>query len=41
MMVKEHLKDLSLPAFGESIIGKFDNDLTKMQEKIMTQLGSE
>ena len=23
------LKDLSLPAFGESAIGKFDNDLTK------------
>ena len=29
MIVKEYLKDLSLPAFGESVIGKFDNDLTK------------
>ena len=27
--VKELLKDLSLPVFGESVIGKFDNDLTK------------
>ena len=29
MPVKELLKDLSLPVFGESVIGKFDNDLTK------------
>ena len=29
MIVGELLKDVSLPAFGESIIGKFDNDLTK------------
>ncbi len=29
MIVGEHLKNLSLPAFGESVIGKFDNDLTK------------
>jgi protocatechuate 3,4-dioxygenase beta subunit len=33
MMVKEHLKDLSLPAFGDSVIGKFDNDLTKNARK--------
>ena len=29
MPVQELLKDLSVPAFGESTIGKFDNDLTK------------
>ncbi len=29
MPVKELLKDLTMPAFGESLIGKFDNDLTK------------
>jgi protocatechuate 3,4-dioxygenase, beta subunit len=29
VIVKEHLKDLSLPAFGESVIDKWDNDLTK------------
>lgn len=33
MIVKEYLKDLSLPAFGESAIGKFDNDLTKNARK--------
>jgi protocatechuate 3,4-dioxygenase, beta subunit len=33
MMVEEYLKDLSLPAFGESAIGKFDNDLTKNARK--------
>ncbi len=27
--VASYLKDLSLPAFGEGVIGKFDNDLTK------------
>lgn len=27
--VKELLRDISLPAFGESVIGKWDNDLTK------------
>ena len=31
--VKELLKDLSLPAFGESVIGKLDNDLTKNARK--------
>src|SRR5215831_19292991 len=31
--VQEQLKDLSLPAFGESIIGKYDNDLTKNARK--------
>jgi protocatechuate 3,4-dioxygenase, beta subunit len=29
MPVKEYLKNLRLPAFGESAIGKLDNDLTK------------
>ena len=29
MIVTEHLKDLTLPVFGESHIQKFDNDLTK------------
>jgi protocatechuate 3,4-dioxygenase, beta subunit len=29
MIVQEHLKDLTLPVFGESHIQKFDNDLTK------------
>ncbi len=29
MPVRELLKDLSLPAFGQSAIGEFDNDLTK------------
>jgi len=29
MIVKEHLKDLSLPVFGESMVQKYDNDLTK------------
>jgi protocatechuate 3,4-dioxygenase, beta subunit len=29
VIVKEHLKDLSLPAFGDSAIDKWDNDLTK------------
>ena len=27
--VQEQLKDLALPAFGESVIGEWDNDLTK------------
>jgi protocatechuate 3,4-dioxygenase beta subunit len=31
--VAKYLKDLSLPAFGESVIGKFDNDLTKNARK--------
>ena len=29
LIVQEHLKDLSMPVFGESVLGKFDNDLTK------------
>ena len=29
MPVRELLRDLSLPAFGESVIGKLDHDLTK------------
>ena len=33
MLVKELLKDVSLPVFGESLIGKFDNDLTKNARK--------
>ncbi|MEP7107382.1 MAG: protocatechuate 3,4-dioxygenase subunit beta [Ferruginibacter sp.] len=33
MPVNELLKDLSLPAFGESFIGEFDNDLTKNARK--------
>jgi protocatechuate 3,4-dioxygenase, beta subunit len=39
MIVKEHLKDLSLPAFGESVIGKFDNDLTKNARKDYDPIG--
>lgn len=31
--VAEMLKDSSLPAFGESVIGEFDNDLTKNARK--------
>lgn len=33
ILVKEQLKDLSLPAFGDSAIGKWDNDLTKNARK--------
>lgn len=33
MIVKENLKDISLPVFGESVIRKFDNDLTKNARK--------
>ncbi len=29
MIVREHLQDLRMPVFGESVLGKFDNDLTK------------
>lgn len=29
----KYLKDLSLPVFGESVIGKWDNDLTKNARK--------
>lgn len=29
LIVQEHLKDLSMPVFGESVLGKYDNDLTK------------
>ncbi|MEZ0538087.1 protocatechuate 3,4-dioxygenase subunit beta [Fibrella arboris] len=29
MIVREHLQDLRLPVFGESVLGKFDNDLTR------------
>src|ERR1043165_5145566 len=31
--VKERLMELSLPAFAESVIGKYDNDLTKNARK--------
>ena len=33
MIVKEYLEDVTLPAFGESAIGKLDNDLTKNARK--------
>ncbi len=33
MLVKEFLEDVSLPVFGESVIGKLDNDLTKNARK--------
>jgi protocatechuate 3,4-dioxygenase, beta subunit len=33
MIVKEALKDISLPVFGESVIAEFDNDLTKNARK--------
>lgn len=39
MIVKEHLKDLSLPAFGDSVIGEFDNDLTKNARKSGEPIG--
>jgi protocatechuate 3,4-dioxygenase, beta subunit len=39
MIVKEYLKDLSLPAFGESVIGKFDHDLTKNARKDHDPIG--
>ncbi len=29
MLVNEHLRELSLPVFGESVIGPYDNDLTR------------
>lgn len=29
MIVREHLQDLRMPVFGESVLGKFDNDLTQ------------
>jgi protocatechuate 3,4-dioxygenase, beta subunit len=29
MLMAEHLKDLTLPAFGQSVIGPLDHDLTK------------
>ena len=33
MPVKEHLRQLRLPVYGESVIGEFDNDLTKNARK--------
>ena len=33
MPVKEYLKQLRLPVYGESVIGEFDNDLTKNARK--------
>ena len=33
MPVKEYLKQLRLPVYGESVIGEFDNDLTKSARK--------
>jgi len=33
MIVKEALKEMSLPVFGESVIAEFDNDLTKNARK--------
>jgi protocatechuate 3,4-dioxygenase beta subunit len=33
MIVNESLKNISLPAFGESAIGKYDHDLTKNSRK--------
>lgn len=29
LIIKENLKNINLPVFGESIIGQYDNDLTK------------
>lgn len=37
--VAEMLKDISLPAFGESAIGKFDNDLTENARKDHDPIG--
>ena len=39
MIVKELLKDVSLPAFGESAIARFDNDLTMNARKNGEPLG--
>ena len=33
MPVKEYLRQLRLPVYGESVIGEFDNDLTKNARK--------
>ena len=33
LIVKENLKNINLPVFGESAIGKYDNDLTKNARK--------
>ncbi|WP_375447611.1 protocatechuate 3,4-dioxygenase subunit beta [uncultured Fibrella sp.] len=29
ILVREHLQDLRMPVFGESVLGKYDNDLTR------------
>ena len=29
LLVGEHLRDVSMPVFGESVLGEFDHDLTK------------
>ncbi|MBO0929727.1 protocatechuate 3,4-dioxygenase subunit beta [Fibrella aquatilis] len=29
LLVPEHLRDVSMPVFGESVLGEFDHDLTK------------
>ncbi len=39
MLVKDFIKDLSLPVFGESCIGEFDNDLTKNAMKDRQPIG--
>jgi protocatechuate 3,4-dioxygenase beta subunit len=39
ILVKDFIKDLSLPVFGESCIGKFDNDLTKNAVKTGQPIG--
>jgi protocatechuate 3,4-dioxygenase beta subunit len=39
LIVSERLKDISLPVFGESVVGKWDNDLTKNARKNGEPLG--
>ena len=39
LIVKENLKNINLPVFGESVIGKYDNDLTKNARKNADPIG--
>jgi protocatechuate 3,4-dioxygenase beta subunit len=39
MLVKDFIKDLSLPVFGESCIGELDNDLTRNAMKDRQPIG--
>lgn len=39
LIVKENLKNIYLPVYGESVIGKYDNDLTKNARKDHDPIG--